>query len=184
MSAKWRFLVKLRWKTSYISQFWGFYWALCFFVDIWADFCGKLARFREFLTHIGIFEHFWDIFDPYPIQKSAILFENQFWTYIEWHQKLFYELQSLRNHVISHCYSRRTLISINLLKNQNSIQMGDSFLNPLKHFNCSIRAFISFRSDQESENICEYLSEFIVSTDDVTFHRWRHHFLVTAIWLT
>ena len=53
---------------------------------------------------------------------------------------------------------------------------GDSFLNPLKHFNCSIRAFISFRSDQESENICEYLSEFTVSTDDVTFHRWRQCF--------
>ena len=36
----------------------------------------------------------------------------------------FMDGQSLRNHVISHCYSRRTLISINLLKNQNSIQMG------------------------------------------------------------
>ena len=44
--------------------------SIVFFVDIWADFCGKLARFREFLTHIGIFEHFWDIFDPFPIQKA------------------------------------------------------------------------------------------------------------------
>ena len=98
--------------------------SIVFFVDIWADFCGKLARFREFLTHIGIFEHFWDIFDPFPIQKAQFFVENLTWTYIGWHQKLFYGLQSLRNHVISHCYSRRTLISINLLKNQNSIQMG------------------------------------------------------------
>ena len=50
---------------------------------------------------------------------------------------------------------------------------GDPFLNPLRHFNCSIHAFISFRSDQESENTCAYLSEF---------PRWRHFWPMTSWW--
>ena len=92
-----RYLSRFLWKACKISRIFNPYW-----------------NFWTFLRH------FRSISDP----KSALFVENLTWTYIGWHQKLFYGLQSLRNHVISHCYSRRTLISINLLKNQNSIQMG------------------------------------------------------------
>jgi len=95
-----RFSSRFLWKACKISRIFNPYW-----------------NFWTFLSH------FRSISDP----KNAVFVENLTWTYIGWHQKLFYGLQSLRNHVISHCYSRRTLISINLLKNQNSIQMGSPF---------------------------------------------------------
>ena len=45
-------------KNYYDQPILRFILNIVFFVDFRADYCGKLARFREFLTHIGIFEHF------------------------------------------------------------------------------------------------------------------------------
>ena len=142
--------------------------SIVFFVDIWADFCGKLARFREFLTHIGIFEHFWDIFDPFPIQKAPLFVENMTWTYIGWHQKLFYGWTKPSE---SRHFSLLFKTNSHFHKSSQKSEFysnGDPFLNPLRHFNCSIHAFISFRSDQESENTCAYLFEFSPMTSPLT----------------
>ena len=147
--------------------------SIVFFVDIWADFCGKLARFREFLTHIGIFEHFWDIFDPFPIQKAPFFVENMTWTYIGWHQKLFYGWTKPSE---SRHFSLLFKTNSHFHKSSQKSEFysnGDPFLNPLRHFNCSIHAFISFRSDQESETLAHIYPNF---------HRWRHLWLMTSLW--